>query len=204
MYLSQLRIDLRSEEARRDIGDPYEMHRSLARVFAPNQGSELSRYLWRLEPWSGGAPTLLVQSAVQGRWGILHDRRNYLIGDVAEKSIDMAAMLANHARFRFRLRANTVVSRGGKRMGLAKEHDQQKWLARKAELSGFKVASAMIVDSDRMYSKQGKSGRKIVLQTATFEGFLDVVDEAALQISSQQGIGPAKAFGCGLLSLAPV
>lgn len=46
--------------------------------------------------------------------------------------------------------------------------------------------------------------RFIVLTTATFEGRLTVTDPDRLRESLLDGIGPAKSYGCGLLTLAPL
>ncbi|HZJ03871.1 MAG TPA: type I-E CRISPR-associated protein Cas6/Cse3/CasE [Nocardioidaceae bacterium] len=48
------------------------------------------------------------------------------------------------------------------------------------------------------------AGKRVVLQTATFEGQLTVTNATALRASLLDGIGPAKAYGCGLLTLAPL
>ncbi|MFI6713611.1 type I-E CRISPR-associated protein Cas6/Cse3/CasE [Nonomuraea sp. NPDC050478] len=44
----------------------------------------------------------------------------------------------------------------------------------------------------------------VVLSTATFEGKLRVTDTAAFTERLLGGIGPAKSYGCGLLTLAPL
>ncbi|EHO1257424.1 type I-E CRISPR-associated protein Cas6/Cse3/CasE, partial [Escherichia coli] len=51
------------------------------------------------------------------------------------------------------------------------------------------------------FSGDGKSGK---IQTVCFEGVLTINDAPALIDLVQQGIGPAKSMGCGLLSLAPL
>ncbi|WP_340561934.1 type I-E CRISPR-associated protein Cas6/Cse3/CasE [Streptomyces sp. GSL17-111] len=62
----------------------------------------------------------------------------------------------------------------------------------------------------RAFDKSGRSapsGRKsqpVTLVTVTFEGRLEVTDPALLRRTLTQGIGRAKAYGCGLLTLAPV
>ncbi|WP_326696276.1 type I-E CRISPR-associated protein Cas6/Cse3/CasE [Streptomyces sp. NBC_01754] len=51
---------------------------------------------------------------------------------------------------------------------------------------------------------EAKTGTtKVSIQTATFEGNLRVTDPVALARSLITGIGPSKAYGCGLLTLAP-
>jgi CRISPR-associated protein Cas6/Cse3/CasE subtype I-E len=44
---------------------------------------------------------------------------------------------------------------------------------------------------------------KLTLNIVQFDGYLQVIDPDKLLTALRQGIGPAKAFGCGLLSLAP-
>lgn len=48
-----------------------------------------------------------------------------------------------------------------------------------------------------------KNQRHIVLHVATFQGRLQVTDTDLLTRALLDGIGPAKAYGCGLLTLAP-
>ncbi|MEU2558387.1 type I-E CRISPR-associated protein Cas6/Cse3/CasE [Streptomyces longispororuber] len=55
----------------------------------------------------------------------------------------------------------------------------------------------------RTFTKNGR-GAKVVITSVTFEGHLEVTDAEALTHHLLHGIGPAKAYGCGLLTLAPV
>lgn len=55
----------------------------------------------------------------------------------------------------------------------------------------------------RSFAKNGR-GTPVVLHTATFEGRLQVTDPQLLTERLLNGIGPAKAYGCGLLTLAPL
>lgn len=48
------------------------------------------------------------------------------------------------------------------------------------------------------------TGPRVSLVTATYEGRLRVTDVQALRERLLDGIGPAKAYGCGLLTLAPL
>ncbi|MEV0924882.1 type I-E CRISPR-associated protein Cas6/Cse3/CasE [Streptomyces spongiicola] len=47
-------------------------------------------------------------------------------------------------------------------------------------------------------------GRQVTVVTATFEGRLEVTEPDALRRALTQGVGRARAYGCGLLTLAPV
>ncbi|QNJ41027.1 type I-E CRISPR-associated protein Cas6/Cse3/CasE [Streptomyces buecherae] len=51
---------------------------------------------------------------------------------------------------------------------------------------------------------KGGQGAHVTFHSATFEGHLRVTDPEALTARLLGGIGPAKAYGCGLLTLAPV
>ncbi|MGW1837130.1 type I-E CRISPR-associated protein Cas6/Cse3/CasE [Streptomyces sp. NPDC002067] len=50
----------------------------------------------------------------------------------------------------------------------------------------------------------GKDTRPVVFHTATFEGRLRITDAATFTARLLGGIGPSKAYGCGLLTLAPL
>ncbi|MFE7633684.1 type I-E CRISPR-associated protein Cas6/Cse3/CasE [Kitasatospora sp. NPDC057518] len=60
--------------------------------------------------------------------------------------------------------------------------------------------------TDRSRSSFTKPGTRtaVTLTTATFEGRLRISDPALLQTALLGGIGPSKAYGCGLLTLAPL
>ena len=49
----------------------------------------------------------------------------------------------------------------------------------------------------------GDGGRRVTLQTATFDGLLQVEDATIARDTLLAGVGPAKAYGLGLLTLAP-
>ncbi|MFJ4090991.1 type I-E CRISPR-associated protein Cas6/Cse3/CasE [Kitasatospora sp. NPDC089913] len=60
--------------------------------------------------------------------------------------------------------------------------------------------------TDRSRSTFTKPGTRtpVTLTTATFEGHLRITDPGLLQATLLGGIGPSKAYGCGLLTLAPL
>ncbi|UNO42203.1 type I-E CRISPR-associated protein Cas6/Cse3/CasE [Streptomyces sp. MST-110588] len=55
----------------------------------------------------------------------------------------------------------------------------------------------------RTFAKNGR-GPRVVINSVTYEGRLQVTDAEALTHHLLNGIGPAKAYGCGLLTLAPI
>ncbi|MFF0713996.1 type I-E CRISPR-associated protein Cas6/Cse3/CasE [Streptomyces bauhiniae] len=58
---------------------------------------------------------------------------------------------------------------------------------------------------DKSHGGDGKRrGKPVTLVTVTFDGRLEVTDPTALRRALTQGIGRARAYGCGLLTLAPI
>lgn len=201
MHLAQLSLDLGITAVRRDLSNPYDMHRTLSRAFVQADGQHVERFLWRLDTGlSGRQPMVLVQSESPGNWTHVEDALRSGVR-VASKQFDLAAMLEGRTSFRFRLLANPTITRSGKRWGLVTEDAQLAWLSRQAERAGFSIQAGLVTGTDVQRGR--KDDIRISLRRACFDGVLQVVDQPALQRAVRAGIGPGKAFGCGLLSLAP-
>ncbi len=192
MFLSKLVLDVSSRDVKHDVGNPYELHRTLSRVLEGHEG----RVLWRLETPAFGPPFVLVQSPVMPDWEVLGTR--YL--RKAEVKAFAARFQAGRGYY-FRLLANPVVTREGKRFGLP-DDAKVSWLARKAEEGGFKLLGGRVQETGVI--KARRKGAKVTLSVAAFEGVLVVKDDVLFRQTLVQGIGPAKAFGMGLLSVAPL
>lgn len=201
MYLTRLRLDPRSVQARRDLANPYDMHRTLVRAFVTGDHEKPPRFLWRLEPVSSWSePVLLVQSDREGDWSALDILQNYLKKQAETKFLDWQGLLHANSCYRFRLCANPTVTRNGKRYGLPSEEAQLQWLTRQGERASFRIETGLVISSDVL--KTRKANIEISLQRAYFEGILQVVDPMRMTDALVAGIGPGKAFGCGLLSIA--
>ncbi|MCY1369978.1 CRISPR-associated endoribonuclease Cse3 [compost metagenome] len=178
------------------------MHRTLARAFATDAQSQPRRFLWRLEAggnaWS--TPTVLVQSAFEADWSVLEGVPNYLQNPVESKRVQLEELVEGGCRYRFRLLANPTVTHQGKRYGLQAEPEQLAWLGRQGERHGFSVEAALVSNSDLLASRKGDG--LISVQRACFEGVLEVQRLEPFSRALSAGVGPAKAFGCGLLSVA--
>lgn len=201
MHLTRLRLDPRSAQVRRDLADPYDMHRTLVRAFVADDAKAPPRFLWRVEPAGNRSePAVLVQSAHAADWSALAAQPGYLKLPAATKVVSLEQLLQPEARYRFRLFANPTVTREGRRYGLVSEDAQLAWLARQGERLGFAVEAGLVTDSDVLTGRKG--AMRISLQRACFEGILQILNVEALAGALSAGIGPGKAFGCGLLSLA--
>jgi CRISPR system Cascade subunit CasE len=203
MFLSQLTLNPRCADARRDLGSAYDMHRTLSRAFTPDSSTPPNRFLWRLDsnPIGWNPPAVLVQSLTAGDWSVLQNLSGYLVSDVEHKFLDLSALLQRDASMRFRFLANPTVKRDGKRLGLVGEDTQLSWLTRQGEKHGFRVEFALVSGQDLLGSK--KDCHRLTIQRVLFEGRLRVTDTSKLAEALALGIGPAKSFGCGMLSVAP-
>jgi len=77
------------------------------------------------------------------------------------------------------------------------------WMKRKAEQSGFEVEVdklRTIPHGPERFQKKGQAGTHTAVE---FQGVLTVTDAAKFHNTFTRGIGSAKAFGFGLLVIAP-
>jgi len=102
------------------------------------------------------------------------------------------------------------------RLGHRTVEHQMAWLLARAQSWGvrFPTSSAAAEDDDppadvrinarsRRSFQRGAKDSRVVLQMVTYEGHLVVEDCERLRHLLVSGIGRAKAYGCGLLTLAP-
>ena len=180
------------------------MHRTLVRAFVEDDRSSPPRFLWRLEVGTSSwdHPIVLVQSETIGNWRVIEAVPNYLQCLSESKSILLDRLVKPNGKYRFRLLANPTVSRKGKRYGLAGEGEQLAWIQRQGQRHGFEVLSSLVTARDRC-SSPGKDKTAIYIERVCFEGLIAAEQTDSLKKALVDGIGPAKAFGCGLLSVAP-
>lgn len=217
MFLSRLQLNPRSRQVQREVADPYQRHRTIMRAFREDLPEE-ERVLHRLEqePRSGRL-LLLVQSHTRPDWEWL-DGRDYLLPadpfdpageNPAVKSFDLP--LSRGQILRFRLRANPTVKKKrpgrkhGNRVPLVREEGQREWLERQADRCGFRLLEANVSAEADRHGRVEREERthRLTLHVVQFDGRLQVDDPEKMRGAVRGGIGPAKAFGCGLLSLAP-
>ena len=232
MYLSRLVLNPRHPVAQRDLADCHELHRTLMSAFptAPEGVAARAHYgvLFRLElPRRGALPQVLVQSRAVPEWSRLPEgylARNGTVPNPACKPVDwLLERLQPGATFRFRLRANPtrrVSARHpqeaerwhGKRVDLRGEERQLAWLAQRAERCGFELLHAAVespqgprvsVSPAGRVSGRREAGHRLTFGAVVFEGLGRVADPARFREALAGGIGPGKAYGFGLLSVAP-
>lgn len=104
---------------------------------------------------------------------------------------------------RFRIRFNPTVKRDGKRFAvwsgrdINRERAAEEWLVGRSQRHGFQLLESNVEDLDWVEIK--RRNRAIKFARATMTGRLRVTDQASFKEALMSGIGPQKAFGCGLL-----
>ncbi|NOX55008.1 MAG: type I-E CRISPR-associated protein Cas6/Cse3/CasE [Planctomycetes bacterium] len=210
LHLSRLYPNVRSKAVRRDLANAYELHRTLMRAFPERRQGGPGRVLFRVDTErETQQPYVLVQSDTTPTWSRLPEDelgRPYTVCPPEWKTFEPT--FAAGQLLRFRLRANPVVKRKpaganeGKRLGLFREEDQITWLVRKGNQAGFVLRNVLVIKEGFQSSR--KNNHAITHWAVRFEGVLEVSDPDRLLQSLAEGIGPAKAFGFGLLSLARI
>ncbi len=173
-----------------------------------------SGFLFRIDPQPGSRAVILVQSAIEPDWDYAFHNAGYLLEAPTEvKSFDPS--FAKGQRLRFRLVANPTRKidtksgpdghrRHGKRVPVRTDHLYE-WLARRAEPAGFSIVrDSTTVQPGYIYVSKTRDGKGHRLRSVRYEGILEVTDPACFKETIFRGIGPGKAFGFGLLSVAPV
>lgn len=198
MYVTKLCLNPRSRRARADLANAYEMHRTLLRAVTEEQAAASERLLWRLEPGRPDRPTVLVQTRAAPRWKDVLDKHPHYAKIYTPKQ-DLREFHVGQA-LRFRLKANASVKREGKRHALRTPDEKLTWMKRQATGNGFGVDAAAMVATERLLAR--KNGTRITLDATLFEGVLRVTDPARAREATSRGIGHAKGFGLGMLSVA--
>lgn len=223
MFLNRILLDLRCREVRRDLADPYQLHSTLCRAFSmPDIKCAQGQFLWRLEPEknSAGYPRILIQSRTIPNW-VRIGVKGWLAK--IDPPIDLKDRLGLDSlkvgdSFRFRLRANPCVTRLGKRLGLLKLEDQEKWIVRKGTQHGFSLSRLasfgfsgppkgqidVRVSQGQMLRGVRHSGNVIRVFSVLYDGILAVSNPNDFKDALRTGIGHGKIMGLGLLSVAPI
>jgi CRISPR system Cascade subunit CasE len=226
MYLTRCEINPVARGARKLLGSPQAMHAAVLAAFHAGSG-DVGRVLWRVDQDQKHTWLYLVSAAEpdlthlidQAGWPATQTWQTRDYGTLLSR-------LEPGQEWAFRLRANPTRSvRGdgggrGKRVAHVTVAQQMDWLVHRAPSLGIDIGkseepsmvlSARGVDQFRRRSGEPERGRtsdrrsswgQVTVAWAQFDGRLTVVDPDPLRTALTGGVGAAKAYGCGLLTLA--
>lgn len=207
MYLSRMYINPQRRHARTLLASPQMLHAAVLSSFPPDADDDDGRVLWRMDRHAEKAVLYVVSPRVpsfehlqeQAGWS---QHQTWGTRDYTP----LLDRLMRGQHYQFRLTANPVVSRTvdgkPKRLPHVTAAQQLKWLYDRQEQMGIILNddAARVVGRDRI--RFDRRGRKVTLSRATYSGVLEVQDVEKLRSILTRGIGKAKGYGCGLVTLA--
>ncbi len=98
----------------------------------------------------------------------------------------------------------TALTKNGRRVPLGKREELVEWIKRKGDQGGFTVVEATPRTFSRGREYFERNGRPGLHSAVESQGMLTVTDPAKFHETFTRGIGSAKAFGFGLLVIAPI
>jgi len=218
-YLTRFHLDPRSRAGARYLENPQRLHAALYRA-TPTQPVDVSdngRILWRIDrddPWD---PLVWVVSPERPMLDPLADEAGHSVGGRVYESRDYAPLLTRLQKgqvYAFRFTGNPV--RTGRRavgdaesqrFGHVTAAQQTRWFVRQAEAHGFALCpsaggGADVVVTGRRRTTFWRDRQRVVIAIGEFIGHLEIIDATLARQALVRGIGHARAYGCGLLTLA--
>jgi CRISPR system Cascade subunit CasE len=131
------------------------------------------------------------------------------------KTISVPPTYFTRSRYAFQLCANPTKkviklapdgnrTKNGRRVPLGTREELVAWLGRKGEQGGFSVHEATLRCFPRGREYFEKPGQRGLHSAVEFQGVLGVNETTTFHECFTRGIGSAKAFGFGLLVIAPI
>jgi len=207
LLISRIELDLNKYNTRRAISVPQVLHAAVEGCFPDKTDKE--RKLWRLDRLYGSLYLLLLSREKP----IFEEfARQFCYEDVAGETKDYTILLStirSGAKYRFRLRANPTHSVPlemgvrGKIYPHITIEQKRNWLLKKTQNCGFKLNELCfdVVETDYLRFWRKGTARPVELSIAVYEGELEVSDRELFVKSLIYGIGRAKAYGCGMLTV---
>lgn len=208
---TRIYLNPRKRGGRKLLTNPEAMHAAVRAAFPPDIDTGDSRVLWRADSQGDEHVLYIVGPETPDATHIVEqagwDTRPPQSADYGR----LQDSLMKGQRWAFELVANPVSSKAGahgtrgKVVAHVTAEQQLAWLTQRAEAAGFTLLDdARLVGRERLSFSKGPDAksRRISVSTARFSGTLEVTDVDALRSTLNQGIGRARAYGCGLLTLA--
>jgi CRISPR system Cascade subunit CasE len=225
MFLTRMYLNPQREASRKALSNVNCLHAQVLNAFGPDTPKK--HPLWRVDH-EKTRNTLYVVSSVKPDMRAFHENFGWESNPplTADYTPRLNALSVDN-QWAFRMTANPVhtieypdepprvkfvdgVSREyvkKRRIPHETRFHQLAWLREnKAPHNGFEVlgepATTRLVINK--FSKTNGSTHAVTIASMTFDGFLKVTDPDAFRKALTNGIGHARAYGCGLMTIAPI
>jgi CRISPR system Cascade subunit CasE len=215
MYLTQMPLNPARRGSKFLLTSPHSMHAAVLAAFPPKVSNQTTggRILWRVDRNQHELLLFIASPAKPDLTHVVEQAGWPTTSTWQTRDYDpFLGTLTVGQSFSFRLTANPVrQSRdpkyAGKRLGHVTALQQCDWLLERAKNHGFRIVPGVeeepqVLISNRLTKEFVKDGHKVTLSTAQFDGRLEVTNVEHLRRSLANGIGRAKGYGCGLLTLS--
>ncbi|HEY5857201.1 MAG TPA: type I-E CRISPR-associated protein Cas6/Cse3/CasE [Aldersonia sp.] len=211
MYLTRFAVNPARRQSRFLLGSPQAMHAAVLASFPPTDEAE--RLLWRVDR-DGHTTWLYMVSPREPQLTHLAEQAGWSDSSTwaSKPYAPLLDRIGEAQSWAFRLTANPVHTikreRDGRkiRVGHVTATQQQQWLSDRSADHGFAIHTCegepAVTVSNRVRRSFRRGAGTVTLVTAQFDGHLRVTDPDALRRALVTGIGRAKGYGCGLLTLA--
>ena len=209
MILTRMYLNARRQGARRLLASPHAMHAAVLSGFPP--GVAAGRPLWRIDTDDPLRPALYLLSEERPDLTHVEEQAGWPSSPTVQSARcePLFDSLRDGQTWAFRLKANPTHRAQIRDRSQIVAHvtvaQQVEWLVKRSEGLGIKVTEAAAPTFDvvaREMLRFRRESATVTLGVATYEGQLVVSDREALVAAMRAGIGRAKAYGCGLLTLA--
>ena len=216
MYFSRVEVDSRNRQKLSDLSHAGAYHNWVESAFTSERNEEIDghrkRHLWRLEELNG-KKYLLIVSANKPNLNALECYG--VAGSAVTKNYDsFLNNLYDSESLRFKLVANPTLKKAipGKKQGRVipvKQSELNTWILNKQNQFGFEIDNNYQLEIKnkgwkQLYHKNNNGKNLVLLSEVTYEGILRITNIKKFKDALISGIGREKAYGFGLLTVAPI
>ncbi|MFI7122185.1 type I-E CRISPR-associated protein Cas6/Cse3/CasE [Amycolatopsis sp. NPDC049868] len=216
MHLTRFEINVARRGARELLASPHRLHAAVLAAFPPahRDATADGRVLWRVDQRTHQTTLYIVSPQTPDLTHLVETAGWSTAPGDSRPYAPLLDRLTAGDLWAFRLTANPVHSKRkseeatrSQRFAHVTVDQQTTWLLNRADGHGFTIPDGTGKEPDvavhgRRVWRFKRQGQTVTLATTTFEGRLEITDPAVFRNALTHGIGPAKGYGCGLLTIA--